>query len=112
MTRSRSKINTIYGEVDGEYYISSKWLFTANLSMHQHFVESRDKNIIIQSGDKGIVGYRQARVELSGAVSAKCKKGYEKYMVFLNKINNIKKPNPFYLNQQQIHIYTHTHTHT
>ena len=71
MTRSRNKVNTIYGEVDGEYYISSKWLFTANLSMHQHFVESRDKNIIIQSGDKGIVGYRQARVELSGAVSAK-----------------------------------------
>ena len=71
MTRSRSKINTIYGQLDGEYYIGKKWLFTANLSLHQHFVESRDKNIILQQGGTGIVGYRKARVELSGSVSAK-----------------------------------------
>ena len=48
MTRSRSKINTIYGQAEGEYYIGKKWLFTANLSAYQHFVESRDKNIILQ----------------------------------------------------------------
>ena len=71
MTRSRSKINTLYGQVDGEYYIGKKWLFTANISAHQHFVESRDKNIILQQGGTGIVGYRKARVELSGSVSAK-----------------------------------------
>ena len=71
MTRSRSQINTIYGQVDGEYYIGTKWLFTANLAAHQHFVESRDKNIILQQGGTGIVGYRKARVELSGSVSAK-----------------------------------------
>ncbi|MBP3547576.1 MAG: TonB-dependent receptor [Alistipes sp.] len=71
MTRSRSKINTLYGRAEGEYYIGSKWLFTASLSAHQHFVESRDKNIILQEGNKAIVGYDQARVELSGAVSAK-----------------------------------------
>jgi iron complex outermembrane receptor protein len=57
--------------VDGEYYIGTKWLFTANLAAHQHFVESRDKNIILQQGGTGIVGYRKARVELSGSVSAK-----------------------------------------
>ena len=71
MTRSRSKINTIYGQLDGEYYIGKKWLFTANLSLHQHFVESRDKNIVLQQGGNGIVGYRKARPELSGSVSAK-----------------------------------------
>ena len=71
MTRSRSKINTFYGQVDGEYYIGKKWLFTANLSAHQHFVESRDKNIILQQGDKGIVGYRKARIELAGSASVK-----------------------------------------
>ena len=71
MTRSRSKINTLYGQVDGEYYIGRKWLFTANLSAHQHFVESRDKSVLLQQGGTGIVGYRQARIELSGAVSAK-----------------------------------------
>ena len=71
MTRSRSKINTFYGQVEGEYYIGKKWLFTANLSAHQHFVESRDKNIILQQGDKGIVGYRKARIELAGSASVK-----------------------------------------
>ena len=71
MTRSRSRINTIYGQVNGEYYIGTKWLFTANLSAHQHFVRSEDKNIILQSGDKGIVGYHVGRLELSGALSAK-----------------------------------------
>ena len=71
MTRSRSKINTFYGQVDGEYYIGRKWLFTANLSLHQHIVESRDKNILLQQGGTGIVGYRKGRPELSGSVSAK-----------------------------------------
>ena len=71
MTRSRSKINTIYGQAEGEYYIGKKWLFTANLAAHQHFVESRDKNIILQEGNKGIVGYMKARIELSGSASVK-----------------------------------------
>ena len=71
MTRSRSKINTLYGKVDGEYYIGRKWLFTANISAHQHFVESADKNIIRQDGNRAIVGYNKARTELSGSLSAK-----------------------------------------
>ena len=71
MTRSRSKINTFYGQVEGECYIGKKWLFTANLSAHQHFVESEDKNIILQEGNKGIVGYYRARIELSGSASIK-----------------------------------------
>ncbi len=71
MTRSRSRINTFYGQVDGEYYIGKKWLFTANLSLHQHIVESEDKNIIRQDGNKAVVGYRKGRPELSGSVSAK-----------------------------------------
>lgn len=71
MTRSRSNINTVFGQADGEYHLSDKWLFTANLSAHQHFVVSRDKNIILQQGGTGIVGYDKARIELSGVVSAK-----------------------------------------
>ena len=70
MTRSRSRINTFYGQADGEYYLD-KWLFTASLSAHQHMVESRDKNIILQQGNKAIVGYDTNRLELSGSVSAK-----------------------------------------
>ncbi len=71
MTRSRSNVNTAYFQGDAEYHIADKWLFTASISAHQHFVESRDKNIILQQGGTGIVGYDKARIELSGALSAK-----------------------------------------
>ena len=71
MTRSRSKVNTFYGQSEAEYYIGKEWLFTANVSAHQHFVKSRDKNIIRQDGNQAIVGYSKGRVELSGAGSVK-----------------------------------------
>ncbi len=71
MTRSRSAVNTFYGQLESEYYLNQKWLFTANLSAHQHAVESRDKNIILQEGNLGVVGYSQGRTELSGSISAK-----------------------------------------
>ncbi|MBE6230530.1 MAG: TonB-dependent receptor [Bacteroidales bacterium] len=71
MTRSRSRINTFYGQADGEYYLGNKWLFMASLSLHQHLVESEDKNIVRQDGNKAIVGYRKGRPEVSGSVSAK-----------------------------------------
>ena len=71
MTRSRSRIDTFYGEADAEYSVGDRWLFTANLSAHQHLVESADKNIITQEGDRAVVGYDKGRIELDGAVSAK-----------------------------------------
>lgn len=71
MTRSRSRINTFYGQVDGEYSINDSWLLTANISLHQHIVESEDKNIVRQDGNKAIVGYLKGRPELSGSLSAK-----------------------------------------
>ena len=60
MTRSRSNVDTFYGQLDGEYYIGSKWLFTANITAHQHFVKSQDKNIILQEGNRAVVGYDKA----------------------------------------------------
>ena len=71
MTRSRSKVNTFYGQAEGEYNPTRKWYITANISAHQHFVRSEDKNIILQDGDKAIVGYDKGRIELSGSASAK-----------------------------------------
>lgn len=71
MTRSRSRIDTFYGQVDGEYCIGRQWLFTASLAAHQHLVESSDKNIIRQDGNQAVVGYDKGRIELSGSVSAK-----------------------------------------
>lgn len=71
MTESRSEINTFYGQVESDYYVGDKWLFTANVAAHQHFVESRDKNIVQQDGNKAIVGYHKGRVELTSSISAK-----------------------------------------
>ena len=71
MTRSRSRINTLYGQAEGSYSIGERWLFTADLSIHQHFVQSADKNIITQEGNKAVVGYDKARIEIDGALSAR-----------------------------------------
>lgn len=71
MTRSRSKINTFYGQAEAEYSPGRKWFFTSNVSVYQHLVRSEDKNIILQDGNKAVVGYDKGRVELSGSVSAK-----------------------------------------
>lgn len=71
MTQSRSEINTFFGQVESDYYIGKKWLFTANVTAHQHFVESRDKSILQQDGNQAIVGYRKGRIELSNSISAK-----------------------------------------
>ena len=71
MTRSRSLTNTLFAQGEGEWFISNRWLVTANLTAHQHFVESRDKNVIRQDGNKAVVGYDQSRTELSGSLSLK-----------------------------------------
>lgn len=72
MTRSRSRVNTVYGQLNGDYAPEGRrWYFTADLSAHQHFVRSEDKNIIKVDGNHAIVGYDKGRIELSGAASAK-----------------------------------------
>ena len=71
MTQSRSKINTFYGQAECEYYIGKKWLFTVNIAAHQHFVESRDKSVMLQDGNEGTVGYHKARIELTNSASIK-----------------------------------------
>lgn len=71
MTRSRSRINTFFGRFDGTYNPSKRWIFTLGVAAHQHFVRSEDKQIILQEGDKGIVGYDKGRIELSASASAK-----------------------------------------
>lgn len=71
MTRSRSRVNTFFGQAEGDYSPSRQWYLTANISAHQHLVRSEDKNIILQDGDRAIVGYDKGRIEFSGSVSAK-----------------------------------------
>lgn len=71
MTRSRSHINTFYGQVEGDYMPARQWYFSANISAHQQMVRSEDRNIILQDGNNAQVGYDVARLESSGSLSAK-----------------------------------------
>ncbi|MCH5228698.1 MAG: TonB-dependent receptor plug domain-containing protein [Muribaculaceae bacterium] len=71
MTRSRSHVNSLFASTDANYYLGNNWLFSAGISLNQHFVRSEDKNIILQQGNKATIGYDKARLELSGYVSAK-----------------------------------------
>ncbi len=71
MTRSRSTVNTVYAQAEGEYTPSRQWYFTGNVSAHQHLVKSADKDVILQDGSKDIVGYDKGRVEISASASAK-----------------------------------------
>lgn len=71
MTRSRTNINTIFAKADAEFAPSRNWYFSANISAHQNFVRSEDKNIILQNGNRAIVGYDKARIEMSAYASAK-----------------------------------------
>ena len=71
MTRSRSRVNTFFGRAYASVAPWRKWQFDVSLSAHQHFVRSEDKNIILQNGNKAIVGYDKGRMELSASASAK-----------------------------------------
>ncbi len=71
MVRSRSYVNTVYGSAEGEYHVGKKLLLTAALSVQQHFVRSEDRSVVTEDGRTETAGYDQARIELSGAVSAK-----------------------------------------
>jgi iron complex outermembrane receptor protein len=79
MIRARSRVNTIYGSADGEYYIGRRWLFSVSATAHQHFVRSEDRTVAALnpgetaqgSDSKTVVGYDQARVEVSLHASAK-----------------------------------------
>lgn len=71
MTRSRSRIDTFYGQAEAEYAAGEKWLLTASLAAHQHLVRSADRNVITTEGGKAVVGYDKGRIELDGSVSAR-----------------------------------------
>lgn len=71
MIRSRSYVNTVYGEFGADYYLGMKWLFTAKVTADQNFVRSSDRTVTNPSGGQATVGYDEARLELSGFVGVK-----------------------------------------
>lgn len=71
MVCSRSSINSLYIQGNGEYYIGRKWLFTADISLYQHFVESYDRSVIGEEGRIENTGYDKSRTEADMMASAK-----------------------------------------
>ena len=82
MVESRSRINTIYGQTEAEFFLPGNWMLTAQLAAYQHFVQSTDRNATVRTGavidgnaKKVAIGYNQARFEVLSYVSAKWQPG-------------------------------------
>ncbi len=71
MTRSRSRVNTFYGQAEGEWQPAEKWYVTASLGAYQHNVRSTDKSLTLADGSSGLVGYEKGRTELSAVAAVK-----------------------------------------
>ena len=70
MTRSRSLVNTVYGNAEVNWWPHRRWLFTAAVTANHHDVRSEDSKMQT-SGSAIPVGYRKSRAEISGAVTAR-----------------------------------------
>ncbi len=68
---SQSYVNSLFVKADAEYTIGDKWLFSADIAANQHFVRSVDRSIIVQDGSSAVIGYDQARAEMSVCASVK-----------------------------------------
>ncbi len=71
MTRSRSKVHTIFGNMGADWYVNDRWLLTASLKAHQYLVKSTDNTPFTGVSGNQIYGYDKGRGHMSGAVSAK-----------------------------------------
>ena len=71
MTRSRSLVNTFYGNALANYYPSERWLFTASITANHNDVNSKDRQIATGSGTPADIGYHKKRLESSSALTAR-----------------------------------------
>ena len=70
MVHSQSNVHSLSADVEGEWYLK-KWMFSADISLNQHFVTSTDKAVISVEGEQSLLGYQQARLEMSAFVAAR-----------------------------------------
>ena len=71
MTRSRSIVNTFFGNALANFYPSDRWLFTASITANHHNVKSTDRQLSSGTGSETDIGYHKKRLELSGALTAR-----------------------------------------
>ncbi|MDE6649946.1 MAG: TonB-dependent receptor [Muribaculaceae bacterium] len=70
VTRSRSIVNTFFGNATANFFPSDRWLFTATFTANHHNVRSTDRQIT-GAGSEADIGYHKKRLELSGAFTAR-----------------------------------------
>lgn len=73
MRHSKNFLHTVYGQFDASLFVTKKWLFTANASLHQHFAKNSDKASRDITADDYHKHIDQARPEVSAMISAKYK---------------------------------------
>lgn len=71
MTDARSRIHTLFAKAEAEYAAGEKWLFSANVALHQHRVRSGDLSVINSNGLRADTLYKQERFELSAFAAVK-----------------------------------------
>lgn len=71
MVHSQSYVNSFFAYGGADYFVGSKWMFSANVNLYQHMVRSIDEAVTTPEGKNATIGYDQARFELSALVSAK-----------------------------------------
>ncbi len=67
--RSQSYAHTAFAQAEAEYSWHDRLMASARVTANQHFVVSRDESVYGNAGEERIVGYRQARFELSTLAS-------------------------------------------
>ncbi|MDE6380234.1 MAG: TonB-dependent receptor [Muribaculaceae bacterium] len=71
LTRSRSLVNTFFGNATANFYPSDRWLFTASITADHDDVRSVDRQIMAGSGAEADIGYHKRRLETSAALTAR-----------------------------------------
>ena len=71
MSTARSHVTTLFGHIDGQYNPVDNLFLTAELSLHQHFVDSHDRNVTAADGSIVALGYKEARAQIGASLSAK-----------------------------------------
>lgn len=74
MIHAQSYTHTGFAQATAEYCPNERWLLSADVTLNQHYVRSRDAAAVGNAQIEGmdsLVSYRQARFELSGFVGAK-----------------------------------------
>lgn len=71
MINSQSNAHTAFGSVSGDWFRGEKWLLSANITAHQHFVRSVDEAVVTAGGKPAVIGYDQAQTEVSAFASVR-----------------------------------------